>query len=144
MALVLRLSQCHLSKVWLHWLIAMQRPFLAHSRLYPLLERARHPINSQQRQCFWLRGSVAASPLYSLLLFFNLSTCADCPALFSSFIKALLWSLCGLCTKKIWTELSWKTFQTSSTRLHQLWIEFLSVLASTWQLEDKKKEVGCD
>lgn len=87
-------SQRHLWEVCLHWLIAMQRPFLAHSQLYPLLARARHPINSQQ-QCFWLRGSVAASSQYSLLPFFNLSTCAACPSLFSLFIKALLMSFCG-------------------------------------------------
>ncbi len=92
-------SQRHLWEVWLHWLIAMQRPFLAHSRLYPLLARARHPINSQQQQCFWLRGSVTASSQYSLLPFFNLSTCAACPALFSSFLKALLRCLCGYVQK---------------------------------------------
>lgn len=90
----------------------MQRPFLAHSRLYPLLVRARHPINSQQQQCFWLRGSVAASSQYRLLLSFNLSTCAACPALLSSFIKALLRSLCGSGKnmKRKPPELNWRHF----------------------------------
>lgn len=65
-------SQRHLLAAWIHWLIAMQRPFLAHSRLYSLLARARHPINSQQQQCFGPQKSIAASTLCSVLSFFIL------------------------------------------------------------------------
>lgn len=129
-------SQHHLWEVWLHWLIAMQRPFLAHSRLYPLLARARHPINSQQQQCFWLRGSVAASFQYSLQAFFYIWAPVQLVLFCFAHLLKLWLGVCVAMYKNYTEEIHWtelKIFHPSSTRLHKLWIVFLAFLSSTWE-----------